>query len=515
MTTPTLSHRVSAAVFWNSILLPLRTLLPFIANIILVRALSQDQFAALVAVTAVLNTIGQYADLGIERSVSKFIPEVETGFGRQGVLRFLAIVTGIEMVVLALLLIVLNVFSEFFINYFHFGEQGPLYLLAINLLLVLGALSDLALQILFAYFKQKATNALTLVVGFLQPVFLVLFILLGWGVFGVLLALVIVTVIQVALAIPLVNQTLRGLAATGGKTASSWQAFARRFAKYSALQYFFNLTAYFYDLPFVVLILTNFNETLGVALFGLAAQRLVLPVLRFLSAPLTGIQQPLFGKLFVERDPAKLQAAYAGLTRFLILVLVPSGVGLILVARNVIRIFFQARYENAATVAGWLVFFLFAESLLSTSHNILLAHEHFRAVILTRLTALISIPLLLIVTPTFGVVGATIAAGVGRVLSRGLATVYAWRVLELSFPWRFFQRVIMASGVMAVALYFPLVVMRPSTSPDTILQTVLSVIGGSAVFILSFKLLGGLEKADKERLLTMRIPFKYALVNWL
>ena len=217
----------------------------------------------------------------------------------------------------------------------------------------------------------------------------------------------------------------------------------------------------------------------------------------------------------MERDPAKLQAAYAGLTRFLILVLVPSGVGLILVARNVIRIFFQARYENAATVAGWLVFFLFAESLLSTSHNILLAHEHFRAVILTRLTALISIPLLLIVTPTFGVVAATIAAGVGRVLSRGLATVYAWRVLELSFPWRFFQRVVMASGVMAVALYFPLVVMRPSTSPDTILQTVLSVIGGSAVFILCFKLLGGLEKADKERLLTMRIPFKYALVNWL
>ncbi len=515
MTQNSLSQRVGGAMYWNSILLPVRTLLPFAANIILVRALTQEHFAALVSITAVLNTIGQYADLGIERSLTKFFPEIETRYGRSGLVQFMVVVLAVKFAVLAVLLLAFNLFSGFFSDFFQFGEQGVLFIRAMSFLLVLGALSDVFLQLLYAYFKQKATNGLMIAFGLLQPLLIILFVALGWDILGVLVALVISTAAQVVLSLPVVRWTIREVSRLPKRAGGSWRELYIRFGKFCALNYFFNLTVYFYDLPFVVVVLTNLKDTLGVALFGLAYQRLVNPILQFAFAPLSGIQQPLFARLYVESDQDKLQAAYSSLTRFLILVLVPVGVGLTLVARNLIRLFFQSRYEAAAGLVGLLVLFLFAESILGPAYNIMLAHERYRAIIFTRILALVSIPLLLVVAPVYGVVGATIAAGIGRVLSRGVASLYIWRMFNLAFPWSFLGRVGLAAGVMGLLLYWPLNWDRPSTPIETVVVTALAIGIGMIVFVLVFKLAGGLEQGDRNRLSTLRVPFAARVVRWL
>jgi O-antigen/teichoic acid export membrane protein len=160
--------------------------------------------------------------------------------------------------------------------------------------------------------------------------------------------------------------------------------------------------------------------------------------------------------------------------------------------------------------------FLFTETLIAPSHNILLAHEHLRAVIITRIIALASIPLMFWLTPTYGALGAVVAAGLGRVASRFSATVYAWRVFSLRFPAAFLGRVAAATAIMAGAMLIPLeFLQRPSTVTETIVQTTLAFVTGSLVFGLAFKLLGGLEAADKQRLVTLKVPLPAFLLRWL
>jgi O-antigen/teichoic acid export membrane protein len=519
MTKPLpLATSVSRAMFWNTALFPVKTLLSFASSIILVRALAQTEFAALTSVIAVLNTIGLFSDLGVERTLSKFLPEFERNFGRRGVVRFLWTISGVKVGLLAILILALNLSANFFSDYFKFGANGHVFILAISVLLVLGAASDILLQSLYAYFKQKATNALSIAFAALHPLLVIIFVVAGWGVPGVLLALAISTAVNVALSIPPVSWTLRelALAPTHFSAPGAWRDVARRFANLSLLNYFFNLSVFFYDMPFVVTVLSNAQDTLGVALFGLAYNRLVNPILQFLLAPLTGIQQPLFARLYIEKDTRKLQEAYASLTRFLILFLVPAGVGLSVLARNLIRIFFQSRYEDAALISVLLITFLFAEAVVGPSHNILLAHERIRAVVITRVIALASIPLLLLAAPVYGVVGATIAAGIGRVGSRLAAAIYAGHAFALQFPFGFLMRVSLASALMEGAMLVPLdFLQRPSTPLETVLQTGLAFVVGCAAFAFALKLFGGLDASDKLRLSTLGIPFHAYLMRWL
>ncbi len=513
-----LTASVSRAMFWNSALFPVKMLLGFASSIILVRALEQSQFAAYTAVIAVLNTLGLFIDPGIERTISKFFPEIETRYGRGGVIRFFWVICLLKLALLLLLIIALILFSGFFISFFHFGAEGQIYIVAICINLVLGALSDVFLQFLYSYFKQKATSVLSVAYAALQPILVIAVVLAGWGVPGLLAALIVNTAVNVALLLIPVLQTVRELSptATNPTPKGEWRGIAERFTRLSALNYFFSISMYFYDMPFVVTVLTNLNDMTGVALFGVAYNRLVNPILQILYAPLIGVQQPLYSRIYVEKNARKLQEAYASFTRFLILLFVPCGVGLALLARNLIRIPFQARYEPAAGIAVLVTAILFIDAILGPGQAILLTHERIREVIVSRVAALASIPLVLFLAPTYGVMGAGVGMAAGRIGSQLLATLLAQHTFALRFPFAFLFRVASASLTMGVVMLFPLNLLeRPSTQIDTVVQTLLAFLVGSAVFAVTFKLLGGLEPADKERMGSLRFPFQSLLLRWL
>ena len=59
------------------------------ASVLLFRALTLAEYGVLTLLTGLAATIGLYSDLGIERSLPRFIPEIERQGGRAGVARFL------------------------------------------------------------------------------------------------------------------------------------------------------------------------------------------------------------------------------------------------------------------------------------------------------------------------------------------------------------------------------------------------------------------------------------------
>ena len=524
-----LVERAGWAVFWNAAFFPIKVLVPFVSSVVVVRQLRGEGFAILSLATALLTFLGLFADLGIERTLPRFYPEIEMRYGRRGTIKLLLMVALIKGSVLLLLIGALALFPNYWISTFNLGEFGGWLLVFIGILLVLGAASDVSVQFLYAHFRQKVTNSLDVLAAVVYPTLTAILVLAGWSVLGAILALVITTVISVVLALWQVLRLLREIPQEPHRKAGevkipSNRPLRERLVSFAGLNYLINWTVYLYDLPFVVLAVSLLvtapqDKTLEVAVVALA-YKFTKQFLRALVVPLTGVQTPLFARLYAEGRIEGLNTAYATITKFLLLALLPSGVGLVLIARNVLQVLYgqigldavvtQLTMPSIIACTGILAFGLFGEAIISVALNILMVYEDYRAVITARLVALVSIPLMLLLVPELGAVGAALAAATAGLASRGVALGYAIKGLGLRFPGRFFVRVGTASSVMGLAL-LPLL----AYFPPNILTTIVMVGTGLLVFFVAFRLLGGMDTEDKNRFAALRIPFAQTVLRFL
>lgn len=550
-----LSQEVLRAALWNSLLFPARFLVGLVASVVYYQQLSLAQVGVLFLLTSLATTIGLYADLGMERSLPRYLPEVEKQGGRAAVERFIRRVIRIKLAILAALIVALNVSAAPLTSYLA-GEQrdeitriegrlaqlqgepanatelaslrqqaaadrqvvgeietrGRLFIVAISALLVLGALFDVYMQFLTAYFKQRAWNLINLATTLLQPVLVTAFILLGWQMGGVLLGTVITPVVSVLLAAWQVRRASLelGAAPEGGSVDPS---LGRRFARFAGVSYLMQVTTWLYDTQFVIFLSA---ATLGLeqtAILGFA-YKFAKDCLGYVWTPLTGVMTPLLARVQVRADPSTLREAHASLTRILWLLLVPAGVGLALLTPHLVRALYP-KYVEASALVILLIFFTFGESLLSVPNNVLMVQERYAPVIVSRLVALLSIPLVYLLLPPFGALGVVLAVGLARVASRLVTLVYGVRELGLALPSRFLLRVVAASASFAAILS---VMMRfwppldPAAAAAQKLPALLPLgalaLVGAALYLLALRLLGGLDEAERRRLLALELPFK-------
>lgn len=524
-----LVERAGWAVFWNVAFFPLKLIIPFLAGIVIVRQLRAEGFAIYIVSLGLLDALGLLTDFGIDRTLPRFLPEIELKEGKRGVLRFLRTILGIKSAMVLIAILALAVAPQLWIDGFKLGEDGAWILVIIGALLVLGTLSDISIQLLYTHFRQKATNALDVMVAVVRPGLMVLFILLGWGALGALLSLLIATIASVVISVWLAVRLVLRLSEEPGANAAnirkpSNRPLKTRLVSFAGLNYMINWSVWLYNLDFVgpmiaLLIVSEQRAQVEIAAIGLA-YKFTNEFLRALVIPLTGVQTPLFSRLYAENRLEGLRTAYATITKVLILLLLPATVGLIFTCRNVLQILYGNKggdavfnAENAATIVTCTIILavgLFGEAMISVALNVLMVYENYRAVILARCVSLISVPLLVLLVPAWGAVGGAIAVSGAALGSRLVGLTFGLRLAELHFPITFFMRVGLASAVMGAVLapfFFYL--------PPDLLWTVTMVALGIVVFFGVFKLLGGMDQADKDRFLSLRLPFVKQAVKFL
>lgn len=523
-----LVERAGRAAFWNTIFFPLKILIGFASSIIVVRLLRAD-FSLYIIATSLLTTLGMLSDLGIERAMQRLYPEIEMRYGRRGVVRFLLWITLVKGGALLVFIAALAIAPGYWIDLFHLGPNGGWLLLFVGLLLVLGAASDVSIQFIYTHFRQKATNALEVLAAVVNPTLTATFVLLGWGPVGALLALLITTVLSVSISLTFSWRLLSALPEephpkAGDIRRPTSRSLRARFISIAGLDYLINWTTYLYDLAFVAIIIQLViaappEAKLEVGLIGLAF-KFTRQFLRALVVPLTGVQTPLFARLYAEGRIDGLRTAYATITKFLILALLPACVGLIVLSRNLLQVFYgQVGLDavvNPLTIheivacTVLLAIGLFVEAMIGVALNVLMVFEKYMAVAVTRLFALVSVPLMLILIPQYGALGGAIAVAMAALLSRLAALAYGILTLKLPFPSTFFVRVGMASIVMGLAL-LPILAYFPAT----LLPTLAMLLVGAGVFFVTFKFLGGMDQADKERFRALKVPFVEVALKFL
>jgi O-antigen/teichoic acid export membrane protein len=477
-------------------------------------------------------TIGLFADLGIERGLAKFLPEIEARHGRKGVARTLQTIIGLKLVLLAITLILALLFHERLFDYWLGktapGEEGDeiratiiqyrwVFFWALMALVLLGALFDVYMQALTAYFKQRASGAIGFVVQVLSPLLRIAVVLIGWGTVGYVGALVAMPLIATSMAawkaatIRRELQERPTLAATGARLP-------QRFAAFTGLSYWQQLTEYFYSIEFMLLALPGF-AAVGSLKF---AHSLVGQLLTALWSPLLGVQIPLFARLQQRDDPRQLNEAYRILSKFLAAIMFPAAVGLFLLVPNLITLL-GPNFTDGITAARIIALTFCLDAAISVPLAILMAYEQFKPMLIARTFALIAIPLVLFAVPRYGLIGAAAVMGGTRLFCDGLAMAFALRHFSIRYPLHFAFRILGASLVLA-AVVAPLAmfVLVPPTDAPSLAVRLAFLLGNAAigalgglVFLGVFKLTGGLDPADRQRILELRLPFAERLLRFL
>ncbi|MGB9722966.1 MAG: lipopolysaccharide biosynthesis protein [Chloroflexia bacterium] len=522
-----LRTRVSKAMFWNTALFPLKTAVSFLASLIVVNGLRVTGFGTYSSLLAAATLIGQYTDLGLERSLPKFLPEVELRFGRDGVRLFLQWLLGFKLILLTLVITAVQAGSATLTSFLGLSEGGPLLIGILCALIVLGSLSNIMVQILFAFFKQKAYNLLDLLTGLMQPALTALLVLLGFGVLGAVVSLLVTTVVILALqswqAVRAGREISLGPSQVGRRELLS---LLPRFWPYSLLIYLINISSTIYEPEVALMVLTAAGDMSGRAVLALGA-RYVREFNRFLVAPQTGVQVPLFSRLFVQGDRPGLQKAYGSLTRLFILTLLPTGVGLALLSRGLIQLLYRQEFGGAVGVVLVLIVGDFLDSMLgSVPHNILMAHERYRPVIVARVLILGTASLIFWLAPRYGALGAALAMTTARLVGIAVVLGYVLHAFHLDFPWAFLGRVVGATlaycAIILPILGFGRWGIFDDSPPASLMERITGLLIlagvaglGAAVFFLAFKRLGGLEQEDRARVAELNFPLKKWVLRWL
>lgn len=551
--TSSLKQQVSRAITWNTLFAPLKTIIELSANLIILNVLTVPQVGILRVITAAAGTLGVWVDLGIDRALPRFIPELEQQQGRVALRRFMVLIFLFKIALLVVFSIGALFFSDRFIEHLLHGvEQLPAridaaarlavqndittlapWLIATVLLLVaLGSLYDGFMAYLVSFFRQRAWNLITLSGDLLQPTLAAALVLSGYEVMGVLVALVVTPLVSVGLA---GWQVARSFVARSEKHAARQQASAteehaeaeqhktnqlstslwQRFATYTGVSHILNLSDYLMSWLFAIFLL---NNLLSVALYSVGTA-MVRQVLALLYRPLVGIQVPLFTR--VKGGDAQLPETYAAVGRLLALVLLPGGAGLVLLAHELLIVQYP-EFAGAALVVYLLTPFLFLETFFSSAQIVLQVYERYRLLLLSRAVTLVVLPLMLWAAPTYGLVGAALSVGGGRVLMGLTAAVLAQREFHLRYSWRFFGRVALSTLVMSgvvLTLKGVLALDQIGTTVTERLAAALPLLGvivlGAICFVLVLRLLGGLESEDRRWLLEQRLPLKRWIVKIL
>jgi O-antigen/teichoic acid export membrane protein len=534
---PSLGAQASRAVLWNVLFVPLRMIAEIAATLIKLSVMMQPSFGMISLINSTNNGLGTFIDLGTGRALPKFIPETARAGGPRAVTRLLLAALGAQMALLSIIGGTLVGLREFYLNYLRgqvtkatattisdqqqqallqfIDQWNWLLIAAILAVLLFGIFYDVLMAYLSSFFKQRAWNSVTLVAQLLPPLLTTTVILAGFDIAGVLVVMVLAPAIATALVGWQVLRHQREVAALP-QSADDGRMLPAGFVRYCGVSFLMTATDFLASGGFALFFTRDVVQAAVLA----AGVNVVRMVLAYLYTPMVGVQVPLFTRVR-QGEGGTLLGAYQSLVRLQVLLLAPGGVGLLLLAQAVFALINPA-YVDAAPLVWVLVPCLFLESLLTTAHNALIVYEHLRVIIISRLLTLICVPLVLLLFPILGVLGAALAFGLARVAAGMWATGSGYRLLGLRWPWRFSLRVVLASAIMAalvaaLSAFLPL----PDATAHGLarlaaLPLLLAIAGvGGAAFLLALRLLGGIDPQDRRQLEQMKLPLKRQLLRIL
>jgi O-antigen/teichoic acid export membrane protein len=494
----TLFERVSASVYWNTLLLPVVVVCTTLTSILIRRrfGLASGSYDVLLGL---VSTILFYSSFGIPSSLAKTLPEREIAGGRLAVERTLRRACWARFLILAVFIAVLNLFARWIAERLHLGPGGIVYLRLLGVLVAMRAGTDLLMYVLYAFLAQRQVNLLILLQSLLDPAFIAIALGFGYGIGGVVLALSASTAAIVVAGCLSAARVIRRLPLSPRPRANTEPVSAAW--KFSVLDYLLELSRYFGGPDFARIALAAVFPHRGLVATFAVGFYLAFMAVNVVASIFRGVYRPMFTRLRAERRPADLERAFLVVSKAQLALLVPAGVGLAIMAADYVPLLYGSTFTHAVVVARILIVLLVIETAFNQALMILMVDERYAT--MAKLVAIqpMAAPLVVIAGKFGGVEMAALVLGLGRAATTVAAYWVCRRRYRLPYPWLFVAKLLTASVGMGAVLVIGRAAWPPSLAEAITLTAV-----GALVFAIGVRMTGAIGSEEIGLLRRANLP---------
>lgn len=513
----TLLPRAARSMVWNATLLPLISVFN-LASSVLIRnyfGLASGLYDALIGV---VNTLMLWPGLGIPVAFTQFIPELGRRDDRRCLWAFICRAGALRLLSLVLFLIPVNINAVAVGELFHLGDHGATLVHLASALALLRSGHELALKTLQALLSHLAANTIQLAQAVLAMVGLAVTLWAGLGMPQLMVALIVASSLLLVIAVSVVRWRVAQIGSSGQPTAPSSRQFGeivtgistRRFAGFSLFMSAHDTMNYFASPAFASLAIAALYDTPGpVALFAAGLQFPMLVVVVVLAG-FQGLYRPLFARLITDSDRPRLRAAFSGVSKVQVALLLPAGTGLVILVGDLMPLLYGDVFTDAVPLARVLCVFLFGEAMFNLGTIVLSVDHQYRSVMLAQAMRLLGAPLFIWLAARGDLQLAAVAFGLSRLAATLFGYALAQRRFGVRFPFRFAFRAAMPSLAMATVV----ITARSLWSTSWMEVIVLTALGVAAVAIgmRQFHVLGPRELDLIDR---AQLPGRSTIIAWL
>jgi O-antigen/teichoic acid export membrane protein len=237
-------------------------------------------------------------------------------------------------------------------------------------------------------------------------------------------------------------------------------------------------------------IISIFRGSFDVGLYSVAT-KISWRSVQLLASLFFLVPAPMISRLWEERGRQAAEEALTAFTRIFYLMIIPSVIGLSVLAAPLVRLLADEAFYGGYT-AIWLVAIGSMGLALSDlgSSGCLVAN---RTRLIARnqcLAAAAGLILNFILVPFLGFMGAALSAAIAFGFLAFLQAISSARFLTWRWPWRSLWRVLIASAAMCAVVLLLQAVIRADTTLWLTISLLLSILGGALTYGLALWVLG-------------------------
>lgn len=416
--------------------------------IVLARLLEPDGYGLLYLALAFFGTAKLFTKLGVGRSASRYVAEYKEKDPSQvpHILRIsftviLFLVAVVSVTVLAGHRQIATVLGE--------PELAPLLVVG-SLYLIFGTVINYVRKILQGFESIQIAAYVDIIKSTSNVVFAIGLVLIGFGAVGALVGYVISMFLGSVIGLAVIyTRFYQGI----DEAVTREEDLFRRIVEY-AVPLTATQTADTLDKDIDTVLVGFFLNPLAVSYYVISKQ-----TVNFIKAPVRALGFTITPSLGSEKSKGNVERAarlYETSLVYTLLLYIPAGVGIILIATPLIEIVFGAQYTDAGPVLQVLGIFAILLSITKiTSHGLdYLGRARARAIV-KGITAVMNVGLNILLIPTIGVIGAAIATVITYSLYT-MASLYIMHhelSLRVGYVLRYIALIVAISAVMGAVVF--------------------------------------------------------------
>lgn len=461
-----------ATVGINDIALKLK---PLILVPILTKTLGTAGYGILTQILLLITLVVPFATLGLNHSMVKFLPEKKKA--DEVCEFFYSILTAIFL--FSIIIGLTFVMGSDFISeeIMKSPESSKLIKLA-SIIMVFWSLDLVSLNYFRSRIQMKTYSLIGISHTLLEILLMTLFLLLGYGLLGVILAILIIRFVQFLALIFLIMRQI-GIMIPKFKNLAYYVKFGAPLIPGILFAWILHSSDRF--------IIGFFKGPSLVGVYSIAYTLSTVAI--FFLGPLSIVLYPTISKLWSEGKTEKVKSYISYSIRYFLFLSIPSVIGLYFLADQIILTLSTPEFVSGGNVIIFLAFgSLLYGIYLILSYILTLAEKTTVLGLILVSSGLLNIALNILMVPRYGITGAAVSTLITYLVLTLMVTYNVRKYIRFKFDGIFILKSVVASAIM--------ITVPMTLSPADMVGLITTILLSSVLYFVAMVVLGAVTKRE-------------------